>query len=456
MDCRIAAWAIVAHINGFGGEAGLDEARRFGRYRLVQLRGRNGIGEEWRAFDPVADQFVVLRMLPADWSVDRDFRLRFQRDAAAAAALNEPHVVTIHDFGEIGGRLFVTSRLVEGRSLRDLLHDGPLAPARAVWIIEQIASALHAGHAVGLVHSDVKPTNILVTEDDFAYLTDFGIVTREMGVTTTGASRGADWAYMAPERFRRGTANVGSDVYGLTCVLYQSLTARPPFGGEGREQLAAHMFRPPAQPSKIQPGVPPAMDQVIATGMAKDPDRRYPTTKHLAKAARLALSTPVRPATWSVTDSVGTTPRPAKRSRRQSIDVATSSPTTAVRPRATAPASARARTTDKRSTAAADLAAIGGRNRIYRPRHAGRHRVATTPTSSAPSVGHPLPRWMNITFFVITVSAVAALVVTIVILGHDAFRGENGSLRPPGLDETITPSQAQHPVAVNGSIATAS
>jgi len=144
------------------------EGTPFGRYRLIELLGRGGMGEVWRAYDTAMDRVVALKVLPANLADDQVFQERFRREAKAAAGLDEPHVVPIHDFGEIGGRLFVTMRLIKGRDLQDLLHDGPLPPARAVWIIEQIAPALHAAHEVGLVHRDVKPSNILVTNDDFA------------------------------------------------------------------------------------------------------------------------------------------------------------------------------------------------------------------------------------------------------------------------------------------------
>jgi serine/threonine protein phosphatase PrpC/predicted Ser/Thr protein kinase len=270
------------------------EGTPFGRYRLVELLGRGGMGEVWRAFDTVTNRLVALKVLPAHLVDDEMFQQRFRREARAAAGLNEPHVVPIHDFGEIDGRLYVNMRLIAGQDLQTLLDDGPLEPARAVGIIEQIASALHAAHRVGLVHRDVKPSNILIGEDDFAYLIDFGIArtTEQTRLTDTGVTVGS-WAYVAPERFRPGdTADARADVYGLACVLYESLTGQPPFSGDSLERLfAAHMFLPPPEPSQLHGGVPAEMDQVIAIGMAKEPGERYGTTKDLARAARAALTT---------------------------------------------------------------------------------------------------------------------------------------------------------------------
>jgi serine/threonine protein kinase len=271
------------------------EGKPFGRYRLIELLGRGGMGEVWRAFDTVTERVVAMKVLPSHLADDKVFQQRFRREAKAAAGLNEPHVVPIHDFGEIDGRLYVTMRLIDGQDLQTLLEAGPLEPARAVGIVEQIASALHAAHRIGLVHRDVKPSNILVTEDDFAYLIDFGIAqaSEDTRITATGATVGT-WGYMAPERFRTGQIDARSDVYALACVLYECLTGTGPYSGDSFEQLAAgHMFTPPPRPSALRDGVPPTFDDVIAAGMAKDPDQRYATSVELARAAREAATVPI-------------------------------------------------------------------------------------------------------------------------------------------------------------------
>ena len=144
----------------------------FGRYRLVELLGRGGMGEVWRAYDTAIDRVVALKVLPANFADDPVFRERFRREAHAAAQLNEPHVVPIHDVGEIEGRLYVTMRLIDGRDLQSVLAEGPLSPERAVRIIEQVAQALCAAHKVGLVHRDIKASNILLDDNDFGCLDD--------------------------------------------------------------------------------------------------------------------------------------------------------------------------------------------------------------------------------------------------------------------------------------------
>jgi serine/threonine protein kinase len=270
------------------------EGKPFGRYRLVDLLGRGGMGEVWRAYDTTTDRVVALKMLPANVADDQVFQERFRREARAAAGLDEPHVVPIYDFGEIEDRFFVTMRLIRGHDLQVLLAGGPLEPSRAVGITEQIAAALDAAHEIGLVHRDVKPSNIFVARDDFAYLIDFGIARAagETGLTSTGLTVGT-WAYMAPERLNAGIADARADIYALACVLHEALTGQRPYPGDSLErQIVGHLTTPPPRPSRLQPGVPVAMDNVIATGMAKDADQRYPTTRDLATAARAALAPP--------------------------------------------------------------------------------------------------------------------------------------------------------------------
>jgi serine/threonine-protein kinase len=250
------------------------------------------MGEVWRAHDTVVDRTVAIKMLLPHFAQDKTFEQRFRREARAAARLDDPHVVPIYDVGEIDGRLYVAMRLIKGQDLQTLLSDGPLRPNRAVRITEQIATALDAAHKAGLVHRDVKPSNILVDDNDFAYLIDFGIARAagETGITSTGATIGT-WSYMAPERFSGGEIEPSSDIYALACVLYQSLTGQLPFPGTTLEQVAmAHMTAPPPKPSTQRREIPIAMDDVIALGLAKDPRQRYSTAKGLAESARRALN----------------------------------------------------------------------------------------------------------------------------------------------------------------------
>lgn len=271
----------------------------FGKYSITRLLGKGGMGEVYEAFDADKNRTVALKILADQYSNDAIFRTRFQRESHAAAVLQEPHVIPIHDWGEIDGSLYIDMRLVQGATLSDLISDGPLEPARAVAIINQIAAALDAAHAAGLIHRDIKPQNIIVTPADFAYLVDFGIAESEGDSRlTTEGSRIGTMNYMAPERFTGQTVTPAVDSYSLACVLYESLTGYPPFPGDNLENLlAAHISAPPPRPSVTNPAVPSTLDDVVARGMAKDPDDRYGSAGALGRAAQRALQAGSAPTT---------------------------------------------------------------------------------------------------------------------------------------------------------------
>jgi serine/threonine-protein kinase len=262
----------------------------FGKYTVISLLGRGGMGEVYEAYDTERDRPVALKILTDEFSNDATFRKRFRRESRAAAILQEPHVIPIHDWGEIDGRLYIDMRLVRGQTLDELIAKAPLTPIRAVAIIGQVGAALDAAHAEGLMHRDIKPHNIIVTPADFAYLVDFGIAENraDTRLTTAGTPIGT-LHYMAPERFTDQRATPAVDVYALTCVLYESLTGDSPFSRDSLENLvAAHLASPPPRPSITNPRVPVTFDAVIARGMAKDPDDRYGTAGGLVRAAQRA------------------------------------------------------------------------------------------------------------------------------------------------------------------------
>ncbi|RDI48924.1 serine/threonine-protein kinase [Nocardia mexicana] len=267
---------------------------RFGPYRLDRLLGRGGMGEVFEAYDTEKDRTVAIKVMPERFAEDSLYRERFRRESHVAARLKEPHVIPIHDYGEIDGHLYIDMRLVDGVSLNTVLREeAPLAPARAVDLVRQVAAALDAAHADGLVHRDVKPDNILTTSGGFAYLADFGIAhSSSAGGLTSDRSLVGTFRYMAPERYTSPAVTPASDIYALTCVLYECLTGAHPFPvSADSEIMRAHLFDPVPPPSRVRADVPPGFDSVVARGMAKDPADRFATAGDLADAAVAALST---------------------------------------------------------------------------------------------------------------------------------------------------------------------
>ncbi|MGW4355359.1 protein kinase domain-containing protein [Nocardia sp. NPDC004582] len=266
---------------------------RFGPYELRSLLGKGGMGEVYEAYDTSKDRVVALKLLPAELAKDPSYQERFRRESQAAARLAEPHIIPIHDWGEIDGVLYIDMRLVRGRDLRSLLDaSGSLPPLRVIGIVEQVAAALDAAHYSGLVHRDVKPANILVTDADFAYLADFGIARAEgdSTITMTGTAVGS-YAYMAPERFDAGPVSGRADIYSLGCVLHECLTGAKPFPADNMSVLIrSHLSEAPPPTSMLREGIPPALDAVIAKALAKDPNHRFFTAGEFARAARAALA----------------------------------------------------------------------------------------------------------------------------------------------------------------------
>ncbi len=267
--------------------------RQIGPYVLRGLLGKGGMGEVYEAFDTSKERVVALKLLSPELSHDEVFRERFRRESFAAAALHEPHVIPIHDFGEVDGRLYLDMRLVRGSDVRKILRmEGLFAAPRAVYIIEQVAAALDAAHHDGLIHRDVKPENVIVADGDFAYLADFGIARNfaDSKLTSTQATVGT-CQYMAPERLEDGEVGPPADIYSLTCVLFEMLTGVTPFQGTSLGQLVRqHLSEPPPTASAFRPEIPPALDAVIKRGLAKNPADRFATAGEFAENARRALT----------------------------------------------------------------------------------------------------------------------------------------------------------------------
>ncbi|MEV0360365.1 protein kinase [Nocardia sp. NPDC050697] len=261
-------------------------AARFGRYRLDRLLGSGGMGQVWLAHDTEAGRRCALKLLSTELTADETYRRRFEREARAIAGLDSPHIVPIHSHGAVDGRLYIEMAYVEGTDLgARLASGGPLPAGVAVAVITQVARALDCAHAAGLVHRDVKPSNIVVRPDGFAVLIDFGIAhgVGHTQMTTAGMAIGT-WAYMAPERFS-GSADARADVYSLACVFYECLTGKRPFGDtDPARQMHGHLMTVPPSVAGV-PGVPAGFDAVIARGLAKEPGDRYPSAGEFAAAA---------------------------------------------------------------------------------------------------------------------------------------------------------------------------
>ncbi|MEE2852512.1 MAG: serine/threonine-protein kinase [Actinomycetota bacterium] len=279
---------------------------RFGPYELRSLIGAGATGEVYRAYDTVKDRMVALKLLRGETAADPGFQQCLWRECRKVARLQEPHVLPLHDFGEIDGVPFIDMQLVDdGGSLKDLLREqGGLEPSRAASITAQVARALDAAHAGGLVHLDVKPENILLTHDHFTYLADFGIA---QAVGDDKISR----TYMAPERFTTGRVGPQTDVYSLACVLYECLTGQPPFESEDAGELKrAHMLAPAPRPSIMRRGVGREYDDIITRGMAKQGGARFASAGELAQAASEAVFAAYEPVGAATRGPLKTRPLP--------------------------------------------------------------------------------------------------------------------------------------------------
>ena len=289
----------------------------FAGYRLRSVLGRGGMSVVFQAEHPRLGNVVAIKVLAPDLASDDIFRTRFLEESRIAASMNHPNVIPIRDTGASDGLLYIVMRYVSGTDLRQMIKErGPLQPEVAVFLLSQAARALDAAHAKGLVHRDVKPGNLLVErgndddDPDHLYLADFGITKRVMthtGLTSTGQFI-ATVDYVAPEQIRGPSVTRLADQYSLGCVLYESLTGRVPFEKDMVPAIIwAHVEEHPTQPTLLRPDLPPAVDQVFARVLAKQPGDRYRNCREFMGEARAALGDrataprPPRPASWSYT-----------------------------------------------------------------------------------------------------------------------------------------------------------
>jgi YVTN family beta-propeller protein len=269
-------------------------------YEIEELVGRGGMGEIYRARDPRLERRVALKLLAERYSDDEAFRERLLRESRVAASLDHPNVVPVYEAGEVDERLFIAMRYVEGSDLEALLRsDGPLEASRALAIAAQVADALDAAHARGLVHRDVKPSNVLLDRQDrreHVYLADFGLTQSVSDRTPADGHLVGTVDYVAPEQIRGDDVDGRADVYGLGCVLFQALTGTVPFSGVSDVAVIyAHLEAPPPRASERREALPEALDDVLTRAMAKDREDRQPTCGALVDEVRVAFGLDERP-----------------------------------------------------------------------------------------------------------------------------------------------------------------
>jgi len=264
------------------------------RYRLSGHLARGGMADVYEAEDTLLNRPVAVKILHTNFASDSAFVARFRREAQAAANLNHPNIVAIYDWGQEDNTYYMVMELISGRTLREIMKsEGPLLPRRAAEITAEAAAALTVAHQAGVYHRDIKPGNIMITQDGAVKVTDFGIARAlddSEELTRTGAVIGTA-TYFSPEQAQGLPADERSDVYSLGIVLYEMLTGRPPFTGESPVAVAyQHVSEYALPPDQVNPDVPPDLAAIVEKAMAKEPVERYQTADELRSDLLLYLS----------------------------------------------------------------------------------------------------------------------------------------------------------------------
>ncbi len=289
-----------------------------GRYTLTERIGGGGMGAVWRAEDAVLGRPVAVKILHPALLEDGNFAERFRREARLLAALDHPGIVDVHDYGEEeppdaadGERLaYLVMELVDGRPLDQVLaEDGTLLPARALGLLAEALDALHAAHRRGIVHRDVKPSNLMLRADGRVTVTDFGIARTMAGTRLTASHAVIGTAlYMAPEQAEGKPITPAADLYAIGVVCYELLTGKPPFTGEGMLEVALKHLREPVP--ELPADVPPEVRAFVATALAKDPGGRFADAAAMAAAARAAAGGEPAPAPTPTPPAPAPAPEP--------------------------------------------------------------------------------------------------------------------------------------------------
>ncbi len=387
----------------------LQLGSQFFEYRIESILGRGGMSVVYLAEHVPLRRKVALKVLAPELAGDQDFRTRFVRESQVAASIDHPNIIPIYAAGEVEGVLYIAMRYVDGTDLKQLVdREGPLAPDRTIALLAQVASALDAAHARGLVHRDVKPANVLIAPGagprgtEHCYLSDFGLTKQALsktGLTQAGQFVGT-LSYIAPEQIQGKPLDGRADVYALGCVLYECLAGVQPFRRESDvAMIYAHLQEPPPALGSARPGLPAGLDAVIATAMAKDPVDRYPGCTELVQAAERELQT-----------GVGVQPRPAGEVDRTRIAPAATA--------ATAPAS-------------------------WRPPPPPIPTPPATVAPAGPPGRGPTGLWIGLGAAVLVLAALALVLV----LRHTPGTTAAGSTGSPGAPSSPTPPVTPSPSA---------
>ena len=266
------------------------------RYRIVSRIARGGMATVYEAVDLRLDRIVALKVMHPTLADDAAFVSRFEREAKSAARLSHPHVVSVYDQGVDGDIVFLAMEFVPGRTARDVLREhGALTPAQALVILEPVLEALDAAHQAGFVHRDVKPENVLISDDGRIKVADFGLARAITASAASAATEGVligTVAYLSPEQVERGVADARSDVYGAGILLYELLTGSVPHAGDTPLAVAyQHVNSDVPRPSAVRPDVPPAVDDLVDRATRRDPDERYLSAAEFLVALRAARAT---------------------------------------------------------------------------------------------------------------------------------------------------------------------
>jgi serine/threonine kinase PknH len=269
------------------------DRRMLEQYRIEGIVGIGRMGVVYLAIDPRSGRAVALKVLREDVSVDPVYRERFRREGAILAGLSHPHIVPTYGRGEVDGELYIAMRLTCG-TLRDALSAGPLDVRHAMRILTAVAEALDAAHATGVIHRDVKPANVLLDPGPRIFLGDFGLARDPHGVALTAPGQVlGSIDYMAPEMLDGDGIGQATDVYGLACMAVETLTGTVPYLKDTEAAVMyAHVVEPPPSVHERRPELPVALDEVLAAGMAKDPDERPASAGALVAEMLRALGEP--------------------------------------------------------------------------------------------------------------------------------------------------------------------